>query len=119
MGIAVTATGVVMLAVVAAISAYGARVLPAGALMPLHWGPGGWSSWRSKKAALIGWPAGTLAVVVIFGLAAWSIARHTPAGKAPGMGPAPLAIIEAAALMVLAASEYGAIRAALRQSQGG
>ncbi len=67
---AALAAGGTLLAVMIAISWYGAVTLPATARVPLHWG-GGWGTYAGKRAGLIVWPAiGALIYAAVGGLAA-------------------------------------------------
>ncbi len=70
---AALAAGGTLLAVMIAISGYGAVTLPATARVPLHWG-GGWGSYVGKPAGLIVWPAAGALVCASIGLSApgWS-----------------------------------------------
>jgi len=99
--------GAIAVAAMVAISVYGARILPPGSLVPLHHGIGGYNNWQPKTLALIAYPAiGVLGYAIMLGAtsSASSNGKTTPA------------IIAPIAMVVVAISEYGAVRAAVRQN---
>ncbi len=106
---AVVGGGVVLLVMIG-LSVYAAVTLPADAQVPVHHGIGGYNNWMSKNVALVLYPASGVVILLI------------TAGVADGSGThdsAPAAWILPIVLLLVAASEYGAIRAATRRSRGG
>lgn len=99
--------GAIALVAMVAISLYGAVTLPPGSQVPVHHGIGGYSNWQPKALALIIYPAIGVFVYAIT-LAATSSAHSN--GKVTPVWIAPIAIV------VIAISEYAAIRAAARRS---
>jgi hypothetical protein len=102
---ALAAGGIVLLAMVA-MSVWGARTLPPGARVPVHHGIGGYGNWQPKVFALVTYPvAGALVFAIIAGVV-------SPGGNSSGKtAPAVLAPV---VLLVIAASQYGALRAVIR-----
>jgi hypothetical protein len=80
---AALAAGGTLLAVMIAISAYGAVTLPATARVPLHWG-GGWGTYVGKRAGLIVWPAAGALVYAAVGLGAPGWSNGNQASWQPG-----------------------------------
>jgi hypothetical protein len=104
---AALAAGGTLLAVMIAISWYGAVTLPATARIPLHWG-GGWGTYVGKRAGLVIWPAaGALVYGVIAGLGAPGWANGNQASWQP---PAFMMVL----MILLAAFQAGAIAVARR-----
>jgi hypothetical protein len=93
------------------ISWYGARTLPADARVPLHLGPGGYGSFAPKTIGLLLFP---VAGAVIFALLT-GIAEHAIKGNHGGSGTTPLIILPIA-LAVIAATQWGAIAVARRNT---
>jgi hypothetical protein len=97
----IIAAGVVALAMVG-ISVWGAVTLPPGARVPVHHGLGGYNNWQPKTLALITYPViGVVVCGILF-------ASHSSAK--------PTTIIAPIVLLIAACSQYGAIRAAIRES---
>jgi hypothetical protein len=90
------------------VSLYGASALPPGARVPIHFGPGAYNNWVPKSVGLLLWPLGGGVVYVILAVNA----RSQQADGGSGL-PAGLTI----ALVVMLATEVGALRVAL--SRGG
>jgi hypothetical protein len=90
------------------VSLYGASALPPGARVPIHFGPGAYNNWVPKSVGLLLWPLGGGVVYVILAVHA----RSQQADGGSGL-PAGLTI----ALVVMLATEVGALRVAL--SRGG
>jgi hypothetical protein len=110
MSIVTLVIGSVLLLGIIGVSVYGTRVLPAGAQVPLHLGPGGYTNWQSRNVGLLMWPL--IAAVV------WVIIVVSGGSHRPGGGHSlPLPIGLTIALAVILAGQVGAIRAAL--SRGG
>jgi hypothetical protein len=103
--IGIFVAGAVVIAAMIAISVYGAVTLPPGSQVPMHHGIGGYNNWQPKKLALISYPAIS---VLVFG-----ILLAATSGSSSKPGPAVIAPI---AMVVIAVSEYGAVRAAIRQN---
>jgi hypothetical protein len=107
MSVGTVVAGVIVLLAMAGISVYGWATLPSGARVPLHRGPGGYGNWQPKALALITYPvAGAVVFAVV--LTATSSAKS---GKTASAFIAPLVLI------VIAVSQYFAVRAAI--STGG
>jgi hypothetical protein len=103
MSIGTVVAGVVVLLAMVGISAYGWVTLPSDARIPVHRGPGGWGNWQPKARALITYPVGA-AVVFAIVLTATSSAKS---------GRPDLGIIAPAAALVIAVTQYFAVRAAI------
>jgi hypothetical protein len=101
----VIAAGVVVLAMVG-MSLWGAKVLPSGALIPLHLGVGGYGNWRPKVISLVAYPA--------IGLLVTGIAVAT---RSSGSTDKP--VIVPFALVILAFAQYKAISVAISRSRLG
>jgi hypothetical protein len=87
-------------------SLYGARVLPADARVPLHYGLGSYGSYVPKTVGLILWPAAGVVVYLIFlAIELHAIRPNHPSGSAPVILP----ILMAALIL----AHVGAIRKAL------
>jgi hypothetical protein len=87
-------------------SVYGARVLPADARVPLHYGFGSYGSYVPKTAGLILWPvAGAIVYLIFLGIDLHAIRPNHPSGSAPVILPILLA--------VLVLAHVGAIRKAV------
>jgi uncharacterized membrane protein len=97
--------GVIAIAAMIAISVYGAVTLPPGSQVPVHHGIGGYNNWQPKTLALISYPA--------IGVLVFGILFAATSGASGKSGPAVLAPI---AMVVIAISEYGAVRAAIKQN---
>jgi hypothetical protein len=54
------------------LSLYGGARLPAGAELPMHFGPAGYGRWVPKNVALVLWPAIAAAIYVVLALSARS-----------------------------------------------
>lgn len=107
MDVGLAVAGGVALLAMAAISVWGAIALPPGSRVPLHHGLGGWNNWRSKKVALVAWPA---IGVFLYALLLTATSRPHVSGKA-----AP-AVIAPVAMVIVALAYYGAVRTAIRES---
>lgn len=87
-------------------SAYGARVLPADARIPLHYGFGGYGSFAPKNVGLILWPAAGAVIYLIFlGLELHAIKPNHPSGS--------VTVILPIVMAVLVLAQVGAIRQAI------
>jgi len=104
---AALAAGGALLAVMIALSWYGAVTLPSAARIPVHWGFG-WGNYRSKRTGLIIWP---VMGAVIYGLLGGTAARELPHSHQGSWAPVVLMIVIMGAL---AAFEAGALAAARR-----
>jgi hypothetical protein len=100
-----------LVGVMIGISLYGSRILPPDAQIPLHLGPRGYGSFASKTIGLILFP---VAGAVIFALLA-GISEHVIKGNHGGSGTTALIILPIA-LAVIAATQWGAIAAARRNT---
>ena len=100
-----------LVGVMIGISLYGSRILPSDARIPLHLGPGGYGSFTSKTIGLILFP---VAGAVIFALLV-GIAQHVIKGNHGGSGTTALIILPIA-LAVIAATQWGAIAVARRNT---
>jgi hypothetical protein len=89
------------------VSLYGGSRLPAGARLPLHLGPAGYTNWQPRNVALVLWPATAVVVFVIVLVST----RHQD-------GKQTLPIVLTIALAVILLSYLGALRAALSRSGG-
>ena len=103
--------GGLLVGVIIGVSLYGSRILPPDARIPLHLGPGGYGSFASKTIGLIVFP---VAGAVIFALLT-GIAQHVIKGNHGGSGTTPLIILPVA-LAVIAATQWGAIAVARRNT---
>ncbi len=75
-------------------SVYGARVLPADARIPLHYGFGSYGSFAPKTVGLILWPAvGAVIYVIFLGVEVHAIKPNHPSGSAPVILPIVLAVL--------------------------
>jgi hypothetical protein len=92
-----------LVGVMIGISWYGGRILPPDARIPLHYGPGGYGSFTSKKTGLIVWPvAGAVIFALLVGIYAGAIKpNHGSNGTA--------LIILPIVLLALIAAHWGAI----------
>jgi predicted metal-binding membrane protein len=104
--------GGVALAAMIAIAAYGWVTLPADARVPVHHGIGSYNNFVPKTAGLIIWPALGALIYAILAIASAGLLRHHPA-----RATAPVIILPVV-LVLAAAFEWGAIRAARRNSLG-
>jgi hypothetical protein len=100
--------GVLLLGIIC-VSVYGARILAAGAELPLHFGPAGYTNWQPRNFALVMWPA--LAVVVYVIVAVTGRSHHAHGGH--GL---PLPVGLTAVLAIMLVNHVGAVRAALNRS---
>jgi hypothetical protein len=91
------------------VSLCGAATLPAGAQLPLHFGPAGYTNWQQKAVALVLWPV--TAVVVDVVLIVSSHGQHDTASHGLSL-PVGLTI----ALAVILINYVGAVRAAVARS---
>ncbi|HEX9066506.1 MAG TPA: hypothetical protein VF843_15465 [Streptosporangiaceae bacterium] len=97
----------VLLVAVVSLSLYGASVLPRSADLPMHYGLGGYTSWRPRTVVLWTWPAISAVLYVIL--------VATVRGQDDGGGSSvPLGL--AVAMAVLLVNQAGALRAAIRLS---
>ncbi|HLI36731.1 MAG TPA: hypothetical protein VKV80_05230 [Streptosporangiaceae bacterium] len=88
-------------------SLYGAAALPAGAQVPVHFGPAGYNRWVPRNAGLVMWPA--IGVVVYVILVIMGRSQRANGGSGPPIG---LTI----ALAVMLVTQVGALRVALSRS---
>jgi hypothetical protein len=102
--------GGLLLVVIIGISCYGAVTLPADARIPLHYGLGSYNNFASKTTGLILWPVGG---AVAFGLLT-AVSVHAIKPNHPG-GGVPV-IIMPLLLVIVAASQWGAISLAKRNA---
>jgi hypothetical protein len=109
MSISILIIGSVLLLGMICVSVYGARVLPADARLPLHFGPAGYTNWQSRNVGLLMWPVISVAVFVIIIVSA----RNQHPGSGHGL-PLPLGLT--IALAVILVNFVFAIRAALNRS---
>lgn len=101
-----------LLAVMIALSWYGAVTLPPAARVPLHWGFG-CGSYRSKRVGLIAWPAaGTVIYLLLGALGGPGWSHGNPGTWAP-------ALFMIVVMGALAAFQAGALAAARRTVSGG
>ena len=103
MSISTVVAGVVVLLAMVGISAYGWVTLPAGARVPLHRGPGGFGNWQPKALALIAYPVGG---AVVFAIVVTATSSAESGKTASG-------IIAPLVLLVVAVTQYFAVRAAI------
>jgi hypothetical protein len=108
MNIATLIIDSVLLLGIICVSGYGAKILPAGAQLPLHFGPAGYNNWAPRNVGLLAWPALGAVVFVILVVQARS---HHAGGHGPSL---PIVLTLALALMLL--NHVGAIRAAVNRS---
>jgi uncharacterized membrane protein len=101
--------GALLLAMIC-VSLVGAVVLPSGAKMPVHFGPGGYNRWVPKSTGLILHPAFG---VVVYAIIAVTVRDHQTHGR---LGPAAGLSI---ALGVVLIAQVGALMVALRRSRRG
>ncbi len=106
--VTLTIDSVLLLGIIG-VSLRGAAILPAGAQLPMHFGPGGYTNWRPKNVGLVMCPAVGVVVFVIL----VTTARNQQANSGHGL---PLPIGLTVALAILLANQVGAIRAALKRS---
>jgi hypothetical protein len=104
MSVVLLVVDVVLLLGVVGVSLYGSAHLPAGARMPLHLGPTGYTNWQPKNVALVLWPATAVVVCVITIVTG----QHKHGSKTL---PAVLTIVLAVVLLGF----LGALRAALNR----
>jgi hypothetical protein len=97
---------VVLLLGIVGVSLYGGSRLPAGARLPLHFGPAGYTNWQPKNVALVLWPAIAVVVCVIT-----IVTRHQRHN-----GPLTFPVVLTIILAVVLLSYLGALRAALNRS---
>lgn len=105
MNVAALAVGAIVLLAMIAMSVWETVTLPPGAQVPVHHGIGGYGNWQPKVFALITYPvvgALILTIVIVASQSARSSGKTAPAVIAPVV------------LLVIAAGQYGAIRAAIR-----
>lgn len=91
------------------VSVYGAAILPAGARVPLHLGPGGYTNWVPRSFGLATWSvigAVVFVIVVVQSRSHHATGRHGP----------PAAIILTLVLALVLANHVGAVRAAVNRS---
>jgi hypothetical protein len=92
------------------VSLFGAITLPAGAMVPVHFGRGFYNTWMPKSVGLLIHP---LAGLVVFALAALPLRSASAGGAAP-----PTAILTLA-LLVMLVVQILAIRMAFGRAGGG
>ena len=103
------AIGGVLLLGIICVSVYGAKILPAGAQLPLHFGPAGYTRWAPKNIGLLAWPA--------IGVVAYVILIIQPGGHhAAGGHGLPLRVGLTIALALMLVSHVGALRVAVNRS---
>jgi hypothetical protein len=91
------------------VSVYGAAILPAGARVPLHLGPGGYTNWVPRSFGLVTW---SVIGAVVFVIVIVQTRSHHAAG---GHGP-PAGVILSLVLALVLANHVGAVRAAVNRS---
>jgi hypothetical protein len=101
--------GGLLVGVILGIAVYGWITLPPDARVPIHYGLGSYGNFASKTVGLIVWPA---AGFLVFGLLT-AISEHAIRPDHPGSGTTP-AIIMPILLVLVAATEWGAIATARR-----
>jgi hypothetical protein len=106
--------GGVVLAAIIAIAAYGWVTLPADARVPVHYGIGSYRNFASKTVGLIMWPVGG---AVAFGILT-ALAAHAIKPNHGGPGKVPLIIVPVV-LVIVAVSEWRAIKVARRNTGNG
>jgi hypothetical protein len=99
----------VLLLGIICVSVYGAAILPAGARVPMHLGPGGYTNWVPRYFGLVTW---SVIGAVVFVIVIVQTRSHHAAG---GHGP-PAAVILTLALALVLANHVGAVRAAVNRS---
>lgn len=99
-----------LVGVMIGVSWFGARTLPPGARIPLHYGPGGYGSFASRKTGLIVWPgAGVVICALLVGVSEGVVKpNHGSNGTA--------LIILPIVLVGLIAAQWGAISRARRDT---
>lgn len=107
MDVGLVVAGVIVVLAMVGISVYGARVLPPGSQVPLHHGIGGYNNWQPKTTALIAYP--------VLGAVVYAIMLVATSG-ASSSGKTETAVIAPIVTVIVAVSEYGAVRAAIRQN---
>lgn len=108
---AALAAGGTLLAVMIALSWYGAVTLPADARVPVHWGFG-WGNYRSKQFGLITWPVAGAVSYLLLGVFGASLSH--------GHREDLVAIVLMVVIMgMMAALQAGALAAARRTVGGG
>jgi hypothetical protein len=107
MSVVLLVIDVVLLLGIVAVSLYGAGHLPAGARLPLHLGPAGYTNWQPKNVALVIWPAIAVVVCVITIVVGQHKQHH---------GSQTLPVVLTIVLAVVLLSYLGALRAALNRS---
>jgi hypothetical protein len=85
------------------------EILPAGAQLPMHFGPAGYTNWAPRNVGLLTWPALGAVVYVILVLQARS---HQAAGGHGLSLPVGLTL----ALVLMLVNHVGALRAAVNRS---
>jgi hypothetical protein len=107
---ALTAGGV-LVAVMIGIAVFGWRTLPADARVPIHYGVGSWDNFASKTFALVLWPVIGLLIYGLFGAIMDSAIKPDHPGSHAAL------FILPAVLLLLAVSEWAAVRAARRTAR--
>jgi hypothetical protein len=98
-----------LVGVMIGVSLYGSRILPPDARIPLHLGPGGYGSFVSRTIGLIMFPvAGAVIFALLTGIAVIK-------GNHGGSGTTPVIILPIA-LAIIAATQWGAIAVARRNT---
>jgi hypothetical protein len=103
-------TGGALLLAMICVSLVGAVVLPAGAQMPVHFGPGGYNRWVSKNTGLVLHPAFGAVVYAIIVVTVHDHQTHGRLGPAAGLS---------IALGVVLIAQIGALAVALGRSRRG
>jgi hypothetical protein len=98
----------VLLLGIIGVSLYGAARLPAGAQLPMHFGPGGFGNWIPKNVALLLWPATAVVLYAILVLTARSQQASGSNGLSFGL---------TAALALILVNYVGAIWAAISRGR--
>jgi hypothetical protein len=101
--------GVLTLAIIC-VSLYGVATLPPGALVPVHFGPGGYNRWLPKNVGLALWPALSVVVYVVLLLTGHSQQSHGRPGPTVGLS---------IALGVILVTQIGALTLARRRGNNG
>jgi hypothetical protein len=88
------------------VSIYGASALPAGARVPIHFGPSLFNNWVPKNVALVMWPIGGVVAYVI----SIAVARNQ---QAQGGGSSAATIVPTVLLAVILVTHVVALRISL------
>jgi hypothetical protein len=112
MNVATLIISAALLLGIVGVSVYGAAALPAGAQLPLHFGPAGYTNWQQKTFGLVLWPATAVVVYVVLIVSGRN--QHDTGSHGLSL-PVGLTI----ALALILVNYVGAARAALSRSRVG